>query len=153
MPYTFVPLRWRDAVAAARWRYEGPYAIYDFEPAALYATALLQKLLHAVVFYAVLDERGELVGIFTFARARDTIEVGVGMRPDLTGKGLGAAFFAAGLDFARRRYHPARFLLNVAAFNERARRVYARAGFVPIRTFRRRTRAGWLEHIEMQRDV
>jgi ribosomal-protein-alanine N-acetyltransferase len=75
------------------------------------------------------------------------------MRPELTGRGEGFAFFNAGLDFARRRYRPQRFQLDVAAFNLRAQRVYMRAGFIPVRTFRRRTRAGWMEHIEMQRDA
>ena len=38
MPYSFVPLRWRDATAAARWRYEGPYAIYNFDGLGLLTT-------------------------------------------------------------------------------------------------------------------
>jgi [ribosomal protein S18]-alanine N-acetyltransferase len=151
MSYTFVPLRVRDALEAGRWRYQGRYAIYDFDRPALVLTALLQRLLFQQVFYSVLDERGTLLGLFTFTRTGDTLEVGLGMRPDLTGKGRGLEFLEAGLAFARRRYAPRHFALDVATFNERAQRVYMRAGFVPLRTFRRRTKAGWLEHIEMTR--
>src|SRR5215468_2088040 len=97
MSYTFVPLRLRDALAAGRWRYERPYAIYDFDLTALLLTALLQRLLYQHVFYSALDERGALVGLFTFTRTGDTVEVGLGMRPDLTGKGHGLEFFEAGL--------------------------------------------------------
>src|SRR5262245_1420094 len=153
MSYGFISLRVRDALEAGHWRYDGHYAIYDFDLPALLLTALLQRLLFQHVFYSVLDEQGILVGIFTFTRTGDTLEVGLGMRPDLTGKGRGPQFFEAGLAFARRRYAPRRFALDVATFNERARKVYARAGFVPLRTFHRRTRAGWLEYIEMTREA
>jgi [ribosomal protein S18]-alanine N-acetyltransferase len=153
MPYRFVPLRWRDAAAAARWRYEAPYAIYDFDAWGLRSTVALQTIVPVVVFFSMLDEREELLGLFTFTRMGHMVEIGVGMRPDLTGHGRGLEYFNAGLEFARRRYQPRRFMLTVAAFNTRAQRVYTQAGFTPTRTFRRRTRDGWLEHIEMQREA
>jgi [ribosomal protein S18]-alanine N-acetyltransferase len=69
------------------------------------------------------------------------LDYGLGLRPDLTGQGLGLEFFRAGLVFARERYQPQRVYLHVAAFNERARRVYERAGFSVVsshvRTFDR----------------
>ena len=58
------------------------------------------------------------------------MEIGLGLRPDLTGRGLGLDFFRAGVEFARERFRPALIVLNVAAFNERAIAVYERAGFV-----------------------
>ena len=57
------------------------------------------------------------------------LDYGLGLRPDLVGQGLGLDFFNAGLAFARERYEPRRVYLHVAEFNERARRVYERAGF------------------------
>ena len=153
MPYSFVPLRWRDATAAAQWHYDEPYAIYDFDAWGLRTTAVLQSIVRIAVFFSMLDEQGELLGLFTFTRLGDTVEVGVGMRPDLTGKGRGVEYFNAALEFARQRYQPKRFMLTVAAFNVRAQRVYTQAGFAPVRTFRRRTRGGWTDHIEMQRDA
>jgi [ribosomal protein S18]-alanine N-acetyltransferase len=56
------------------------------------------------------------------------LDYGLGLRPDLTGQGLGLEFFRAGVAFARERYQPQRVYLHVAEFNERARRVYERAG-------------------------
>ena len=59
----------------------------------------------------------------------DALDIGLGLRPDLTGHGLGDAFVAACLDHARRTRHPRSLRLAVAEFNQRAIRVYERAGF------------------------
>lgn len=130
--YDLRPLRWRDAVVIARWRYEGAYAAYNIELISLLTSLLVAqalKPLDMLGYYAVFDTQKELVGLFTFARTGQTVEVGLGMRPDLTGKGRGLSFLQVGLDFARQHYHPKTFRLSVAAFNQRAIRVYERAGF------------------------
>jgi ribosomal-protein-alanine N-acetyltransferase len=64
------------------------------------------------------------------------------MRPDLTGRGLGREFLTAGLDFARRRFAPTTFRLAVAAFNQRAIRLYEKVGFQAVATFVSPTRNG-----------
>lgn len=137
----FRPMRWRDLPAIARWHYPGDYAFYDIGLGPLASNMLAQTLLRLAgeqVYFTVVDEHGTMVGIFSFTPvAADTIEIGLGMRPDLTGQGLGLAFVEAGLEYARRRFHPRRFCLTVAKFNERARTVYERAGFVVTRTVSR----------------
>jgi RimJ/RimL family protein N-acetyltransferase len=96
--------------------------------------------------YAVRDEQNSLVGFYSYgtsAHIDDMTEpglfvgdrmvtIGLGMRPDLTGQGLGLAFVNAGLAFARKEFAPKRFRLYVFAWNERAIRVYERAGFQRI---------------------
>ena len=57
------------------------------------------------------------------------------MTPDLVGKRLGLGFVLAGLEFAEERFAPSGFRLTVATFNERAIRVYERAGFRRKETF------------------
>jgi RimJ/RimL family protein N-acetyltransferase len=120
------------------WRYEGPYAVYNGDPAHLEATALTWAGPDSGCF-AARDAGGEVVGFCSFgadarvpggdyADAR-ALDVGLGLRPDLTGRGHGLAFVRAVLRFGRRRFRPARFRLTVAAFNQRALRVYERAGF------------------------
>ena len=59
----------------------------------------------------------------------DEVRLGLGMRPDLTGRGLAQPFIEAGLDYARREWQPRTFRLWVAGWNERALRAYRRAGF------------------------
>ena len=62
-------------------------------------------------------------------KAPGAVEIGLGLRPDLTGRGLGAAFTAAAIQLAHDR-GAERVTLAVAAFNLRAITVYERAGFV-----------------------
>lgn len=139
MQFRFLPMEEADARAIIAWRYDGPYAIYNWEGEDDPSEMLDRRSPH----YAVRDEHGELVGFFAYGSSayvwdggephlyseENTITIGLGMRPDLTGKGLGLAFTLAGLDFAREHFRPDYFRLYVLAFNERAIRVYERAGF------------------------
>jgi [ribosomal protein S18]-alanine N-acetyltransferase len=102
-------------------------------------------------FYEALDEDGSLVGHYYIEERGDVLEIGLGLRPELTGQGLGRDFFLAGLDFARRRWGSVRIVLTVAAFNERARRVYERAGFREVgRHVRTFERWGDVEFVDME---
>jgi len=137
--FHFVLMEEADAREVLAWRYEGQYAIYNGEEEDDPAEMLDRRSPH----YTVKDERGELVGFFAYGSSaqvwdsgephlyseQNTITIGLGMRPDLTGKGLGLAFTQAGMDFAREHFRPDYFRLYVLAFNERAIRVYERAGF------------------------
>ncbi len=101
---------------------------------------------------AVEDSDGELIGFFSFKpKEPGTIEIGLGLRPDHTGRGLGLAFVEAGLDQARERIGPEEFSLAVATFNERAITVYERAGFTTVRTYMHHTNGGEWEFVEMRR--
>lgn len=120
-------MTWRVEPAAeelfteiATWRYDPPYDFYDGDP---------EPVLNPERFFQVLEENDELVGFLYFEQRGDTLEYGLGLRPNLTGRGLGLEFFQFGLEFGRERYRPERVVTNVAEFNERARTVYERAGF------------------------
>ena len=63
------------------------------------------------------------------------LDTGGGLRPSLTGKGLGRAAILTGLEFGRRRFAPAAFRVTVASFNSRALRVVTSLGFRPVSSF------------------
>jgi ribosomal-protein-alanine N-acetyltransferase len=86
-------------------------------------------------YRAVVDERGEMVGFFCFEKKDEAVVVGLGLRPDCTGKGLGQAFVEAGLEYAKQKFDPATFRLSVATFNQRAISVYEKVGFQPDGTY------------------
>ena len=143
-------MRQEDAEAVARWHYPAPFSFYDWETDDL--SELLDPKLRADDFVAVDDDDGSLVGYFHYKPPhRPSLEIGLGMHPDWTGRGLGQGFVEAGLDYARRRYAPVEFLLCVATFNRRAITVYERIGFVRRRAYMHRTGGREWEFIEMHR--
>ena len=129
----------------ASWRYPPPYDFYDGD---------VDPVLSPERYFAARDERGELVGFYYFEPKPPDLDYGLGLRPDLVGHGLGLEFFDAGLAFAHERYGPRRVFLHVAEFNERARRVYERAGFVVVsRHVRSFERFGEVPFVTMAEDL
>jgi RimJ/RimL family protein N-acetyltransferase len=125
----------------ATWRYEPPYDFYDGDQ---------EEPLNPERFFSVRDDGGAIIGFYYFEPNDDILDYGLGLRPDLVGRGLGVGFFRAGLEFGRKRYRPSLIRLHVAAFNERAIRVYERAGFREVsRHMRSFERWGEVEFITM----
>jgi [ribosomal protein S18]-alanine N-acetyltransferase len=131
--YVFRALTDDDARAISGWRYEGPYAVYDTQPRDAARMLALDSEYHAA-----LTGRGELVGFCCFgAEARvpglaeepGTLDVGGGLRPDLTGIGLGADFLRSVCALGGQLHDPLAYRLVVLAFNARAQRVAHALGF------------------------
>jgi [ribosomal protein S18]-alanine N-acetyltransferase len=141
-----------DAETIARWHYPEPFSFYDVAADPDDLAELLDSTLRGDDYVAVDDGSGTLVGFFQCKRPHgETLEIGLGLHPDWTGRGLGETFLKAGLEYARRRFAPKRFTLSVASFNQRAITVYERAGFAPVRVFTHSTNGGEWEFVEMQR--
>ena len=116
--YVFRTIARSDAEEISRWRYPEPYATYDGDPSSV--PGLLDPRYN---YHAVTDPEGVLVGYFCFGADAtvpagrrlglyddDALDVGLGMRPDLTGRGLGPDFVRAGLRFARQAFSPRLFV-------------------------------------------
>jgi ribosomal-protein-alanine N-acetyltransferase len=85
-----------------------------------------------------------LIGFCTFGQdarvpggdyAASALDIGLGVRPDLTGKGHGTEIVTAVVDFAMRTFEPQRLRVTIAEWNTRAQRVWERNGFVPQSRF------------------
>ena len=160
MRFTFQPMDAVSAQAITTWRYDGPYAVYDIGSDADDAIAELVE--PASPYFAARDATGALVGYCCFGSAAlvwdvsepfikdesGNIPLGLGLRPDLTGRGMGLSFVRAIMTFAQRAYQPVGFVMYVLAFNQRAITVYERAGFTRTRTL---TTPSKLTFIEMHR--
>lgn len=140
-----------EAEVIAGWSYDPPYDFYDWLSDQHDLGELLDPALRGDRYFSANDATGELIGFFGFGCEGDVVGVGVGLRPDLTGRGLGLAFLEQGLDFARARFAPTGFKLSVAAFNQRAITVYERSGFVVTRRFTHETNGGSFPFVEMER--
>lgn len=120
------------------WRYPPPYDCYDMtstDPAVLAAPES--------GFFALTDA-SRLIGFRSFgndgqvpggAYDDSALDTGGGLRPDLTGKGLGREAIQTGLAFGRVRFSPPAFRVTVASFNQRALRVIQALGFLQVASF------------------
>ena len=120
------------------WRYPAPYDYYDVTDG-----DLGYYLDPANGFFAVLSD-GEFIGFRSFGPDGQVpggtyddsaLDTGGGLRPELTGRGLGRTVVVAGLEFGRLRFAPDAFRVTVASFNTRALRVVTSLGFRPVRSF------------------
>jgi len=118
-----------DAREISRWHYEPPYDFYDWAGDSDDLEELLDSARRDDAYFSAFDREGALVGFFQFESEDETVDVGLGLRPDLTGQGLGVEYLLAVLELARERFSPEHFTLSVATFNEHAIEVYERAGF------------------------
>src|ERR1022692_4157762 len=120
------------------WRYPAPYDCYDMTAA---DPAFLAD--PASGYFALTDE-GRLIGFRSFGAdgqvpggAYDTsaLDTGGGLRPELTGRGLGRRAITTGLDFGRRQFATDASRVTIATFNARAQRVVTSLGFRNIGSF------------------
>ena len=140
-----------EAEEIAEWRHEPPYDFYDWSADEDDLAELLDPVRRNGKYVSAHGATGELIGFFGFTRDGDVVGIGVGLRPDLTGRGFGLECLEQGLAYARARFAPRRFRLGVAMFNERAIKVYERAGFVTTRSFMHETNGGLFSFVEMER--
>ena len=68
-----------------------------------------------------------------------SIDIGLGIKPNLCSKGLGFNFLCEGINFAKNKLLAKSIRLTVASFNKRAIKVYKRAGFEKVHSFERIT--------------
>ncbi|MFD6508599.1 MULTISPECIES: GNAT family N-acetyltransferase [unclassified Bacillus (in: firmicutes)] len=127
-----------EANEISTWTYDEPYTLYSFSGDA----EVIEELLDGT-YYGCCDEKREFIGYFCFGEnaqvpgrrdanlyeGEDVVDIGIGMKPELTGKGMGKEFFQAGIAFAAEEFNSKMLRLSVATFNERAIRLYENIGF------------------------
>lgn len=116
------------ARAVADWCFDGIYSLYNLRNDPDEIASWLDPKNWGDTF-AVLDRQGILVGEYSYTPGDGCLEIGLTLRPDLTGLGMGLEFLQASLDLARDRYEHKVFSIRVWELNARARKTYERAGF------------------------
>ncbi len=150
MIYTFTVMTQEEAEEIAyNWHYEGKYSFYDIEADEGDLAEFLAEDSRGDHTFSV-KENGALIGFFTVCKINDgAVDIGLGMKPDITGNGLGLQFINAGLAFSKEQYSCNYITLSVATFNERAITVYKRAGFKAVGTFVQKTNGSCFEFLRM----
>ncbi|MGN1143175.1 MAG: GNAT family N-acetyltransferase [Anaerovoracaceae bacterium] len=139
--YRIISMRTEDARMIAEWKYPGIYSIYSMQN----DPETIAELMNGE-YYACMDEERRLMGYFCAGQsaripaqrpyidlhsesAFQWIDIGLGMRPELCGKGIGGGFMSAGMDYIRGQNPGCRLRLVVACFNRRAIALYEKMGF------------------------
>jgi len=102
--FEFTKMKDEEAQEIAGWRYVPPYDFYDWISNPDDLAEFLDPHRRGDDYFSAFDEKGALVGSFRFKRDGKVVGVGLGLRPDLTGKHLGHGFLVAGLEFASRSF-------------------------------------------------
>jgi GNAT superfamily N-acetyltransferase len=151
------PAAEEDVRRFAAWRHDPPYDVYD----------ITQPVEQAVEYFLgiecyVIESDGELAAFFTFGSdarvpgggyAAPGFDIGLGVKPSLTGRGLGRSFVAAVVRFAESQTEqPLR--VTIASGNGRALRVWLDNGFTETDRFASpETVLGTSEFVVLVRDV
>lgn len=120
------------------WKYDVPYDFYNNEN----TDEAMKELLDGS-YYAVVDEFKELIGFFCIGEnaqvpignrlgvyTEDLVDMGLGMNPNLVGKGNGFKFCTYIVKFIEEHHKRTSIRLTVTKFNQRAIHLYEKLGFV-----------------------
>jgi len=142
--YTISPLSVENAREITTWRYDPPYDLYDLDPEHMSGLLKIDYRYHQVI-----DLKGSLVGFCCFGLDAQVpggdyhlgepvvFDIGVGLRPDLTGQGRGTTFVDEILDYGHATYRPKVFRAAIASFNQRSLKTFQNLGFMMQGSFLR----------------
>jgi len=135
----------KSAREFVQWQYEPPYDIYNC-PQEGVDDAVQYNIDPANNVYAMADQNEGLVGYCSYGKdaqvpggdySEEALDIGLMIKPDLTGKGLGAKFAKGVIKNGMEKYAPKKLRVTIAAFNKRAQRVWKKNGFKITQTFNR----------------
>lgn len=133
---SIIPLKPELAQEIITWVYDPPYELYDHSRESL--PGLLNPEYH---YHAVIGNDGALVGYCCFGLDAqvpggdyqegepEVFDIGVGMRPDLTGQGFGRRFVSRIEEYAIEKFSPKRLRVTIAGFNQRSLKVFRSCGY------------------------
>lgn len=112
------------------WHYEGEYALYDLPP---YEKMKAQ----GCAFFNPERERnyrgffdgGKLVGFVNILEEEREVFIGIGVAPNLCGRGYGREMLLEAYGISKGKYPGKSLYLEVRTWNQRAVRCYQNAGF------------------------
>ncbi len=129
-----------EARELASWAYPPPFDLYDSPDPELF----LGRAEDGAGYYPAVDDEGRLVafavvGVEARVRGQEPaegiVDVGMGVRPDAAGSGLGTALVAQVVALAVELGAATGVRAAVATFNDRSLALCRSAGFRPVRDF------------------
>lgn len=154
--YNFVSMNKEYAKEIAyKWKYSGVYSFYDMTADEEDLREFLNEDSWEDHYFAVQNDKGELVGFYSFYFEDEIMWLGFGLKPELTGRKLGSEFVNAGINFAveKLNYKKNYIMLAVAVFNKRAIKAYEKIGFQGLEKYMQKTNGGEFEFIKMKKYI
>lgn len=150
MNYKFQSMTQEHAEEIAHcWRYDGIYSFYNMNADQEDLQEFLNPAERKDSYFVVVNNQ-EILGFCSFNEiSLGIIDIGLGMKPNLTGQGCGLEFVKAGLDFVKTTYKPRKVTLSVATFNTRAIKVYKKSGFKEDVVYMQATNGSNFEFLKM----
>lgn len=154
MIFDFRKLSQNNALTIANeWKYDGEYSFYDMTADLEdYEEFIDEKLRNKNDYYEAIADN-EVVGFFSILRKDFSIEIGLGLRPDICGKGIGKQFINEILDFIDKHYKFNKLIMNVATFNQRAIKVYHLCGFKDYEVKYQKSNDGVYEFLTLVKEM
>lgn len=133
-------MTFKEAENISNWHYQTPYDFYNNNG----NEETIQEFLEHD-YQLVVDDADRIIGFYCTGLSAQVpagheshcypigfLDIGLGLHPDLTGRGLGSPF----MDFILNEVGIQPLRLTVAAFNQRAIRLYKKFGFEEINRFK-----------------
>jgi ribosomal-protein-alanine N-acetyltransferase len=138
---------------AFEWKYEENYSFYDMTEDEDDLNDFLNKDNWGNHYFAVLNEEDELIGFYSFEFEEGIMWLGFGLKPELTGIGIGNEFVVSGMKFGvgRFNYAGSYVMLGVVSFNKRAIRLYEKIGFNVVEEYMQKTNGGEFKFLKMKK--
>jgi RimJ/RimL family protein N-acetyltransferase len=118
------------------WKYDHPYENYNYSPEN-YERDLAYHIDPTNNLYTMRSDN-KLVGYCSFGRdaqvpggdySEDALDIGMMLKPELTGQGFGGSFVANVVQQAITKYNPRKLRVTILEINQRAMKVWEKNGF------------------------
>ena len=150
MDFIFKKLTQINALDIANnWKYDGIYSFYDMTADIEDYDEFINEELRNQSDYFEAIYNDELVGFFSVSLKSLSIEIGLGLKPDICGKGIGKEFLTQIMNYVDNRYPSNEYIMNVATFNQRAIKVYHSWGFEDYKVVNCKSNGGVYEFLTL----
>jgi len=153
MQYNFIKMNQNYAEEIAyQWKYKGKYSFYDTTADKEDLAEFLDPKTWDRTF-AVLNKENDLIGFYSYTFQDEIMWIGFGLKPDLTGQGLGKEFVKSGIEYGIEHfdYQKEHIMLAVAEFNKRAIKLYKNLGFKTTEKYDQPTNGGVYKFYKMKK--
>lgn len=134
------------AIEVSTWQYPGIYSVYNLVPWAEIVEnhwSLSDEDLRKEQFHTIYLN-GEMIGFGRIQKAENRIDLGIGLKPECCGQGLGLPTMRVLVAKAEAMFPGEIISLEVRQFNERAIKCYEKAGFKVVKKYMKEMISGFV---------